>query len=137
MEGYRKTKLERIKEKILEKEIKSLPIPQVTDEERREELKYWKDKKPTIRPVYLFDYLLKFELIEWNNEVKNKFINEAIKMRQHELKNNTERDYILQLRELNKMINEGFLEGDEKTIIINRAKRLVINNYYEKIKNKK
>ena len=131
MEGYRKTKLERIKEKILEKEIKSLPIPQVTDEERREELEYWKDKKPAIRPVYLFDYLLRFQLIEWNNEVRNKFLKMAIDMRKYELESNTERDAVLELRDLKKMINDGYLEGDEKSIIINRAKRLVINSYYE------
>jgi hypothetical protein len=131
MEGYRKTKIERIKERILEKEIKELPVPKVTDDERKEEIEYWKNKKPNIRPVYLFDYLLKFKLIEWNNEIRNKFLKTAIDMRKYELEGNSDRDKVLELRDLKKMISEGYLEGDEKSIIINRAKRLVINDYYE------
>ena len=131
MEGYRKTKLERIKEKILENEIKQLPVPQVTDKDRYEEIEYWKEKLPNYRPVYLFDYLLKFKLIEWNDEIKNKYINQAIKMRKFELGKNVERASVLELRSLNEMINKGYLEGNEKIVVINRAKRLVINDYYE------
>jgi hypothetical protein len=131
MDAYRKIKLLRIKEKIAEKEIKELPMPKITDDERMEEIEYWKEKAPNIRPVYLFDYLLKFKLIEWNNEIRNQYLKTAIDMRKYELENNTDRDAVLELRDLKQMINAGYLEGNEKSIIINRAKRLVINSYYQ------
>lgn len=129
MEGYRRH-VNEIFKSVKPKDENLLTVPELTDEERKEEIEYWRTAKSKIYPLYLFDYLLKFKLIEWDTEKKNYFLNKAIEIRKDELK--SKEDGIYDLRDLNKMLSEGFLAGTEKNIVIAIAKRLVINIYYNK-----
>ena len=112
---------------ILEDELPKF----VSDEEKKADIEYWQNKQIDfyLVPIYLYDYMVNLKLIK-EDECLN-YLEGAIKIRQNDLTKNPDKASRSEYRELNKMLEQGYVEGKYKKLLINIAKKITIRKYYE------
>ena len=125
------------KEKQIEKQ-KEIDMPQTTDEEKLKDIEEYriKDLDFKLIPLFLFDYLIQLKLIDFNEQRKYEVLSIALDLREQELRNDVDKNGRLGLKEYKEMIKAGYLEGKEKIVVQNLARRVAIRDYYKQLKQK-
>lgn len=112
---------------ILEDELPKF----ISDEEKKEDIEYWKGKQIDfyLIPLYLYDYLVNLKLIK--EDAFMDYLEGAVKIRLHDLMKNPDKANRNEAKELKAMYDAGYVEGKMKGIIFNIAKKIAIKKYYE------
>jgi hypothetical protein len=110
---------------------------QMTDEERLNEIEEWKNKTYDFKilPLYLYDWLLKYDLNVITDEIKADYYNRAVRVQENELRRNFELYGEKQpYADFLKLKANNFEKISDKDIntINNIYKRIFINEYLKK-----
>jgi hypothetical protein len=124
--------------------ILATPLPkfkeiayQMTDEERLNEIEEWKNKSYDFKilPLYLYDWILKYDLKAITDDLKVDYYNRAVKVRENELRRNFELYGVKQpYADFLKVKANNFenISQQELDTIKNIYKRIFINEYLKK-----
>lgn len=112
---------------------------QMTDEERLNEIEEWKNKSYDFKilPLYLYDWILKYDLNAITDDLKADYYNRAVKVHENELRRNYELYGVKQTYgDFLKVKANNFenISQQELDTITNIYKRIFINEYLKQTK---
>lgn len=110
---------------------------QMTDEERLNEIDEWKNKSYDFKilPLYLYDWILKYDLHAITDDLKADYYNRAVRVHENELRRNFELYGVKQpYGDFLKVKANNFenISQQELDTITNIYKRIFINEYLKK-----
>lgn len=129
MGGYRRWLKEESK-KAIPTPIEEISVI-ITQEEKLQDIEEWKQKKEVrmqFIPLYIYDYLVEFGLINLSKEEKQQIYNQAIEMRKGQLYNKMQFGDKIAKIDYRDFIN-SVESNDEISICKNMAKRIAVNNF--------